>query len=142
MAGMQTTMVITYGGLTIYKPILDDVLNNPQGGNNTVGKYMRDRGKVIMAAAKKQVGVKTGVLRASIVTIHTRAAQGQQLWIGSYSSIALLHHEGSRPHLIHARDGGMLRFSSGGRVIYTRMVRHPGTRPNHYLSDNLVLVRV
>ena len=35
----------------------------------------------------------------------------------------------------------VLRFSSRGRIVYTRVVRHPGTKPNKYLADNLYLIR-
>lgn len=38
--------------------------------------------------------------------------------------------KGSRPHIIRPRSARALRFNVGGRVIYARVVHHPGTRPN------------
>jgi hypothetical protein len=132
----MTNVTFTYQKLILYRPVLDHVLNDPEGD---VGSYMKRRGRFIVLAAKKQVGVDTGLLRASIKMLHYRGISGQYLWIGSNDSIALLHHNGSRPHTIVPRTASHLRFSSGGRIIYTKLVHHPGTRPNRYLSDNLVL---
>jgi hypothetical protein len=62
--------------------------------------------------------------------------------IGSDSPIALLHHEGSRPHEIVPRRKKVLVFyadSGRGPLVFTRRVRHPGTRPNPYLVSALPL---
>jgi hypothetical protein len=61
--------------------------------------------------------------------------------VGSEDPIALLHHEGTRPHVIVPRNAAYLVFWSdrAGRVIYTKRVMHPGTKPNRYLTDNLHL---
>ena len=118
---------------------LDFELNNPQG---SVGKHLKKRGRLIVAMARRQVGVDTGELRASITMIHERVSRGQQLKIGSSLGHALAHHEGTSPHIITPKDAGFLRFSSGGRVIYTHKVNHPGTRPNRYLSDQLWVARI
>jgi hypothetical protein len=45
---------------------------------------------------------------------------------------------GTRPHQIRPRrPGGVLRFTTGGRVVYARYVNHPGSRPNEFLRDAL-----
>lgn len=123
----------------IYKPELDFFLNNPRG---QVGGYVKRRGRIIVIAAKRQVGVDTGMLKESIHMLHLRDGVGQYVWIGSDNEIAYLHHEGSRPHVIVPRNQQILRFSAGGRMVYTHLVHHPGTRPNRYLSDNLILARL
>jgi hypothetical protein len=92
--------------------------------------------------AKQQVGFKTGKLRQSINMVHLRDGLSQYLKIGSNVEYALAHHEGTRPHIITPNDANILRFSAGGRVIYTHKVNHPGTRPNKYLSDQLPMVRI
>lgn len=124
--------------VTIRHPELDYVLNSPSGA---VGRYLDKKSLLIELAAKRQVGVKTGALRASIHTRHFRDPRGQFVRIGSELKYAYLHHEGSKPHLIVAKTGGTLKFRRGSSVIYTHSVRHPGTRPNRFLSDNLHLVR-
>lgn len=116
---------------------LDVMLKQPQG---EVGRWLRKRGTMIQSAAKARVGVKTGALKASIKLIHERTVFGQMLTIGSPLSYALVHHEGSRPHVITPKNAKMLRFTSKGRIVYARTVLHPGTRPNKYLADNLYMI--
>ena len=128
-----------FTGVKFYPGVLDYVLNNPQGD---VGLYMKKRGRLIVAAAKRQVGVDTGRLRDSIHFTHLRDARSQYMWIGSNEAHALMHHQGTRPHTIVPREAPILRFSSGSRIVYTRHVNHPGTRPNRYLSDQLYLVKI
>ena len=123
----------------VFRPAELDTLLNAPGG--TVGRHLASVGRSIVAAAKGQVGVDTGRLKASIHMRHSRSGVGQYIEVGSPLKHALVHHEGSRPHLIVPNRSQVLRFTAGSRVIYTHMVRHPGTRPNRYLTDNLYLIR-
>lgn len=117
-------------------PTMDYMLNNSGG---MVGRYIFMKGVKIMMAAKNQVGVRTGRLQQSIHVRHLRDSRGQFVRVGSDVKYAAIHHEGARPHIIVANRAQALRFSSGGRIVYTRKVAHPGTRPNRYLSDNLYI---
>jgi hypothetical protein len=73
---------------------------------------------------------------------HFADPRGQYVKIGSPLSYALLHHEGTRPHLIRPNPPNrVLRFVSKGTLVMTGLVRHPGTRPNRYLTDSLKLIR-
>jgi len=125
--------------LVINRAALDNYLNNPSG---PVGEYLSKRGNRILLAARRQVGVDTGALKNSLKVLHYRGVKGQYLWIGSKEKHAYMHHEGTRPHIITPREAPILRFRAGSRVVYTREVMHPGTRPNRYLSDNLNLEKV
>lgn len=116
---------------------MDYTLKNPYG---TTGRFLRSGANKVVLAAKAQVGVRSGALQASIMATQERTSYGQMVRIGSSLPYALAHHEGTRPHRITGRDGGMLRFASRGRIVYSRTVMHPGTRPNKYLADNLALV--
>ncbi|MFJ1607060.1 hypothetical protein ACIOHS_27360 [Streptomyces sp. NPDC088253] len=49
--------------------------------------------------------------------------------------------EGTRPHLIRARRAKALRFEIDGQVVFAKVVRHPGTRPNNFLGQALRLGR-
>jgi hypothetical protein len=121
------------------KAAMDEMLKSPSG---MVGRYIAERARRIVVAAKMQAGVKTGRLKNSIHMRHMRGGvAGQYIMVGSNLHYALLHHEGTKPHIIVPNRSTVLRFSSGGRVIYTRAVRHPGTRPNRYLTDNLYLIK-
>lgn len=117
-----------------YEPVLERFLNSPSG---EVGRWLKKKGLLIMAGAKAQVGVRTGALRASIHMRHLRDPRGQYIKIGSELPYARMHHEGTRPHIIRPNNQKMLRFVTRGQVVYTHMVRHPGTRPNRYLTDNM-----
>jgi hypothetical protein len=120
------------------KPALDTLLNNPSG---TVGRHLKKKGSRITAAARGQVGVRTGALRNSIHMRHFRDPRGQYIKVGSSLSYARMHHDGTKPHLILPTKGKNLRFFSKGFMVFTQMVRHPGTKPNRYLTDNLKLVK-
>ena len=120
------------------KAELDFLLNSPEGD---VGKYLAKKGRLLMAAAKTQVGVRTGALRSSIHMRHLRDSRGQYVKIGSNLDYALLHHQGTKPHVIRPDRAKVLRFVRGSRIIYTTSVMHPGTKANRYLSDNLKLVK-
>ncbi|MER7841670.1 hypothetical protein ABTY98_38745 [Streptomyces sp. NPDC096040] len=49
--------------------------------------------------------------------------------------------DGTRPHLIRPRRAKFLRFEVGGDVVFTKLVRHPGTRPNPFMQRALRLGR-
>jgi hypothetical protein len=117
---------------------LDFMLNNPSGD---VGRYLAKKGRIVQAAARAQVGVRTGALRASIHMRHLRDSRGQFIKVGSSLNYALLHHEGSKPHIIVPDRATILKFATRGRVVYAHAVRHPGTKANRYLTDNLKLVK-
>lgn len=51
---------------------------------------------------------------------------------------SVLVHEGSVPHPIRPRrQGGWLRFTVGGRVVFARAVSHPGYRGDPFLTRAL-----
>lgn len=101
-------------------------------------KWLHKRGEKAVIGAKRSVGVQTGALKRSIHMRHLGNATGQYLWIGSQRSHALVHHEGSKPHLITPNPPNqVLKFNRGSRVVFARQVMHPGTRPNRYLSSQL-----
>jgi hypothetical protein len=105
--------------------------------NGDVGKYLAKKGRLIEAGAKRQVGVQTGALRASIHMRHFSDPRGQYVKIGSSLNYARMHHEGTKPHLIRPNTAHMLRFYSKGQIVFAHMVRHPGTPANRYLTDNM-----
>lgn len=110
-------------------------------GNGAVGKHLRQRGNRLVLAAKRQVGVRTGALRASIHMRHMRDSRGQYIMVGSNLHYARVHHDGSKPHIIRPNKAKMLRFESKGQQIFAHLVKHPGTPANRYLTDNLRVFR-
>jgi hypothetical protein len=122
-----------YKDLVLY-PSFYEYIN---GMNGAVGRYMNRMTKQMELRAKHQVGVRTGALKRSIHTRHTIGPRGHTYWIGSELKYALLHHEGSRPHIITPSRAPELVFMRRGRVVHTKVVHHPGTKPNRYLSDQI-----
>ena len=102
-----------------------------------VGKDMHDRGARGVGYAAMQVGYRTGQLQRSIKYKVSRDLQGVSVMVGSSHRRAYLHHYGSKPHPILARNVRYLRFRQNGRIRFAKRVYHPGTRPNKYLTDNL-----
>lgn len=102
-----------------------------------IGRYIQAITNRLVILAKGQVGVKTAKLQKSIKGEVFTGPRGISSQVGSDNRIAYLHHEGTRPHIITPKRANTLRFYSRGRIVYTKLVHHPGTKPNRYLTDNL-----
>lgn len=88
--------------------------------------------------ARRQVGKDTRELYRSIsYRVGVGSRGGVTGTVVADNKIALLHHNGAAPHIIAARKAKALRFKSRGKIVYAKVVRHPGTRPNRYLTDSL-----
>lgn len=117
-------------------------LNTPHSGDaQDLWKYLEKRKLVAVAGAKGMAGFKTGRLRKNITGRHLGNMMGQFVTIGADVPYALLHHEGTKPHVITPVNGRFLSFRRGAQVIFTEKVFHPGTRPNPYLRAQLVHFR-
>lgn len=112
-----------------------------------IGEDSSRRLRTLEYRARMSAGVSTpnptriypgGALRASIKTEREgNTSRGLEARVGSSRPYALYHHEGTAPHVIKPkRPGGVLRFWWGrvGAIVYRRSVRHPGTKPNPYLT--------
>lgn len=135
----QVQFSYRFKGLKLYEPEFTIMINGEDG---LVGRYMKKKARAMVSEAKAQVGYKTGALKKSIHYRHTTYAYGHKLWIGSRLSYAYMHHEGTRPHVILPKKAEVLRFTKGTRVIYSRAVYHPGTKPNRYLSNQLAIALI
>ena len=118
-------------------PELDKLLNSRYG---PVGRDIEKRSARVLAAAKVQAGVGTGALKISINQNFERTSVGPKVLVGSSLSYALMHHEGTKPHVIVAKPSGVLKFRNrAGIAVYAHAVVHKGTKPNRFLTDNLKL---
>lgn len=120
------------------QPGFNDVFKSRDG---IVGRDLSRRATRVQAAAISQAGLKTGALKRNLTKKWINGHGGDlAIQVGSDVPHALVHHEGSRPHVIRARNAKALRYvNSAGDVVFARGVHHPGTRANRYLTDNLPL---
>lgn len=87
--------------------------------------------------ARQDVPVKTGHLGRSVREGAVRFV-GPLTVAGSVeatASYAAAVHEGSRPYVIRPRNASVLRFEVGGRTVFAKMVRHPGTKARPFLRN-------
>lgn len=146
----------TFAGRVVINPVaLQRLL---KGDDGPVVRDMMKAGQLVKAEAQRLVGVydppdaysaahrarRPGTLRDSIVTRLVKGGRfGVTVLVGSEDPIALIHHEGTRPHTITARRRPFLVFywPKIGAVVRTRSVNHPGTQPNRYLVNALRVLR-
>lgn len=57
--------------------------------------------------------------------------KGKLLSLAKYAGFI---DKGTQPHLIRAKNSGVLAFQSGGRTVFRRVVRHPGTAPRPFVA--------
>lgn len=116
-----------------------EVLRTPHG---PVGRHLQRLGNKVQRLAKRQAGKKTGALARSIDVHLGATSAGLFVKVGSRNRVAYMHHEGTRAHIIVPRNAQWLRFfwAKKGRVVYSRLVHHPGTRGNPYLTRSMDIV--
>lgn len=146
---MAATVRFVVDGAAVRRYIAD--------GNGDVVRWMLQQGERVKQDAQRRVGVYVlppagpqrsrapGTLRDSIVKRFHTTSDGVVVEVGSEDPIALLHHEGTDPHVIEPRQpGGVLVFWSdrAGAVVAVRRVNHPGTKPNRFLLDALSAIEV
>ena len=52
----------------------------------------------------------------------------------SYARVVV---EGSAPHEIRPVNSGVLAFMIAGKMVFTPIVHHPGTKPNPFMQNAL-----
>lgn len=93
-----------------------------------------DTARQVLNRATVLTPVKTGNLRGHNRMRVQRTATRIAAEVFNEASYVEAVHDGSRPHTIRAR-GRALRFVAGGRTLYRRQVRHPGTRARPFLEQ-------
>lgn len=94
---------------------------------------LMDAASFIAATMQSLCPVDTGNLRGSIGI----RQQGDTVIIGpdmSQAPYAGYVEFGTEPHDIRPKTAKALRFKVGGRVVYARVVHHPGTKPAYYVA--------
>lgn len=91
---------------------------------------MRTLGLTAVANQKELAPVLTGNLRR---TIHLASSSNTEAVTVASARYAPAVEKGSRPHIIRPRRRKVLKFSAGGRVVFTKIVRHPGSKPQPFM---------
>ena len=111
--------------------------------NGDVGRHTQRLGHEVVREAKSRApiahqGKHIGELRKSISITEWPGPRGS-LQITANTKFALAVHEGSKPHKISGKNGGMLRFPGrSGKLVVIRSVNHPGhAKGNPFLMDAL-----
>lgn len=99
---------------------------------------LREAGRQVVNRARILAPVRTGRLRSSIRADPPRifSLRGS-LTVGSDLEYAAAVNDGSRPHIIRPRRAQVLRFNVGGRIVFAKVVHHPGTKGTHFLDRAL-----
>jgi hypothetical protein len=130
---------------------LQQVLSGSQG---PVARHLIERSEAVRQEAKRRVGYDTTPgrdtsephLRDVIVKRFVSAAGSFAVLVGVWgkqAQRALWHHEGTGPHEIRPRNATVLRFRPKGSAafVFARIVHHPGTRANKFLTDAVNAIR-
>lgn len=92
-------------------------------------KQCRIAAEAVAVLARRTAPRETGRLAGSI-KVH-RLGNG---WaVIADTEYALFVHEGTRPHLIVARNAKVLRFDMNGNAVFAAKVKHPGTKAQPWL---------
>lgn len=123
-----------------YPARVDAFMRNPAG---PVARHMLQRADRVRESATLRVGKSTGLL-ASTIRVQQRTPPDAYVVAGDgtvRTAHLWPHLRGSAPHVIRVRHRKSLRFMHHGRVRFAVSVRHPGTRPNPFLTDALDAAR-
>ena len=109
----------------------------------SLSKVASDMPKLAKTMLKKAVGYAKG--RAEELTPVRTGLMRQSwyvTWQGDLNSALsnrapyfLYFIEGTSPHEIRPRFASVLRFQSGTDVVFTKLVKHPGTKPSDLLEQ-------
>ena len=82
---------------------------------------------------KEKAPKRTGRLRGSI---HKKVGR-LEAEIGPSAPYAIYIEYGTRPHIIRPVRARALRFEVNGEVVFTRLIRHPGTKPQRFIRETV-----
>lgn len=101
-------------------------------------RELSNTGRQVLNRAKVLAPVDTGRLRASGSGRLNRLFSLRPRYTITFNvDYAAAVNDGTRPHTIRPRNAQALRFRVGNRVVFARVVHHPGTRPRPFLDRAL-----
>ena len=101
-------------------------------------RELRTSARQVLNRARVLAPVRTGRLRASGRLIESSfLGLRPKIRVVFTADYAAAVNDGTRPHIIRPRTAQALRFTIGGRVVFAKVVHHPGTRARPFLDDAL-----
>lgn len=89
-------------------------------------------GRRYVEYAREEAPEKTGAFKKSIRFRTFQTGETLGFTVTSKQPLGTFIVKGTKPHIILPRRAKALRFVIGDRVIFAKMVRHPGTKPNRF----------
>lgn len=134
---MATTTLITGQTVVVLNPAAVNLMLN--GDTGPVVRDLFVRGERVKVRAVQLCPKKTGNLAAHHVKRLTKVANKPVMLVGVESvPYALFVHEGTRPHDIRPKNASVLAFTArDGTQVFTKLVHHPGTKPQRWLAKAL-----
>ncbi|WP_238419378.1 hypothetical protein [Streptomyces taklimakanensis] len=117
--------------VTIERSRLERLLRLPGG---LVERNLRRRTERVAARARQ---LAPGSMGRYITTEVGRGPRGLTGSVISNHPATVYVVNGTRPHIIRPRRARALRFQMGGRTVFAKIVHHPGTDANDFLSRAL-----
>lgn len=99
-------------------------------------KTVRTAQRVADSRVQRRTGDYAGNFETTVTLIRTGVNLARLRLFNSKRHAAIIE-DGSRPHTIRPRRARILAFDVGGRRVFTHIVRHPGTKPQHVIRDTL-----
>ena len=108
---------------------------DPAAVRAVVGRWAdRDASRTADLVQARAQELAPGHLKGTIYKRRKLSVRGPQYEVGSSSPIAVYVENDTRPHVIRPKRARVLRFQVGGRVVYAKIVHHPGTKGQHFLA--------
>ena len=126
-------MIRAKGTFAVDKAGLQRQLTGPQ---SAMVRTLRDTTRQTVNAAKLRSPVDTGGLRnahrAEDIRIQGMKATTALVADKDYAAAV---HDGSKPHIIRAKNKKALAFKRGGKTVFATQVRHPGAPARPWLYN-------
>lgn len=115
---------------------LEALLLAPEG---MAWKKVIDLGRKVTNRAKVLAPVDTGTLRNSIASDPVPKREGTRLTINVQATANYAYHvnNGTTPHVIRPKNKKALRFSVGGKIVFSKWARHPGSKARPFMTNAL-----
>ncbi len=104
----------------------------------TAQKLAGQAAQEVQARARRFAPKRTGALAASIVSVKVSDGEVVAYKIGSHLDYAAYQEYGTGP--IYARPGGVLRFESGGKIVFAR--RTSGVPATHFMARAAATINI